>query len=88
MPQKEDEAIGKTLEIKHDNGDVTVYQSLSKIEVKKGDIVNQGQLIGVSGTNELDKELGNHLHFEIYKNGQPINPDNYLNKELTSEKEN
>lgn len=83
---KDDETLGKTIEIKHDNDLISTYQSLSEITVKKGDIVTQGQVIGKSGTNELDKDLGNHLHFEIYDNGQSANPNNYLNKEVEEKK--
>ena len=85
---KEDELLGNIVEIKHDNGYVSIYQSLGEVTVKKGDAVNQGQVIGKSGQNELDKELGNHLHFEIYDNGQAVNPENYFNKEVALEKEN
>ncbi len=79
---KEDELLGKVIEVKHDNGLITSYQSLSEITVQKNDKVKQGQVIGKSGTNELDKEIGNHLHFEIYENGSSVNPINYLNKEV------
>lgn len=79
---KEDETLGKVIEIKHDNNYISLYQSLSEVSVKKGDMVKQGQVIGKSGTNELDKELGNHLHFELYLDGQVVNPTLYLNKEL------
>ena len=49
-------------------------------------MITQGQVIGKSGTNELDKDMGNHLHFELYVNGQVVDPALYLNKELeTSE---
>ena len=83
---KEDETLGKVVEIKHENGYISIYQSLSEVSVKKGDIVTQGQVIGKSGTNELDKDMGNHLHFELYVNGQVVNPTLYLNKEIkTSE---
>lgn len=83
---KEDDTLGKVVEIKHDNGYVSIYQSLSEVSVKKGDIITQGQVIGKSGTNELDKDIGNHLHFELYVNGQVVDPTLYLNKELeTSE---
>ena len=83
---KEDETLGKVVEIKHDNGYVSIYQSLSEVSVKKGDVITQGQVIGKSGTNELDKDIGNHLHFELYVNGQVVDPTLYLNKELeTSE---
>ena len=83
---KEDETLGKIIEIKHDNDYVSIYQSLSEVLVKKGDTVTQGQVIGKSGTNELDKEMGNHLHFEFYTNGQVVDPSLYLDKELKKEK--
>ena len=77
---KEDEAVGKTIEIKHDNGLISIYQILSEIAVKKNDVVSQGQVIGKSGNNELDKDLGNHVHLELYENGQSVNPELYLGK--------
>lgn len=85
---KDDETLGKIVEIKHDNDYITIYQSLSEVNVKKGDVVNQGQVIGKSGTNELDKEIGNHLHFEFYINGQVVDPTLYLNKELNKDTNN
>ena len=77
---------GKTVEIKHENGLISIYQSLKEVNVKKNDIVTKGQVIGMSGTNEMEKDLGNHLHLEIYENGQANNPENYLGK--TYEKKN
>ena len=85
---KDDETVGKIIEIKHEDNYITTYQSLSEVEVKKGDLVSQGQVIGKSGTNELDKELGNHIHFEVYSNGQSINPKEYLNKKINTKKDN
>jgi len=85
---KDDDTIGKCVEVKHENGLISSYQSLSEIKVKKGDIITQGQVLGISGENELDKDLGNHLHFEIYENGGSVNPENYLNKEVSTKKEN
>ena len=82
----DNEILGKTVEISHDNGLVTIYQSLSEINVKKGDVIYQGQVIGKSGINKLDKELGNHLHFEFYTNGQIVDPNLYLNKEIAHKK--
>ena len=83
---KEDETLGKIVEIKHDNDYVSIYQSLSEVEVKKGDKVTQGQVLGKSGNNELDKDMGNHLHFEFYINGQVVNPSLYLDKEINNNK--
>lgn len=85
---KDDDTLGKCIEIKHDNNLISIYQSLGEIKVKKGDIITQGQVLGTSGENELDKDLGNHLHFEMYENGGNVNPNNYLNKEIPSKKEN
>ncbi len=79
---KDDETLGKIVEIKHDNDYISIYQSLSETTVSKGDKITQGQIIGKSGTNELDKEIGNHLHFELYINGQVVDPMQYLNKEI------
>ncbi len=85
---KEDDLFGKTIEIKHENDIISIYKSLGEISVKKDDIITQGQVIGKSGTNEIDKDLGNHLHFEIYHKGNYENPENYINKEVEKEKEN
>ena len=79
----EDEELGKTVEIRHDNGMISIYQSLSEVYVKKDEGLAQGTIIGKSGENKIDKDLGNHLHFEIYNNGQAVNPLNYLNTEIT-----
>lgn len=79
---KEDEVLGKIIEINHNNEYISVYQSLSEVNVKKGDIVSQGQVLGKSGTNELDKDLGNHLHFELYVGGKIVDPTQYLNKDV------
>lgn len=83
----EDDSAGKTVEIKHKDNSISIYGSLSEISVKKGDSVSQGQQIGKSGSNEIDKDLGNHLHFEIYNNGQNVNPEVYLNTEQKVERE-
>ena len=60
----EDELLGKCVEIKHDNNYTSIYQSLSEVTVKKGDKITAGQIIGKSGQNALDKDMGNHLHLE------------------------
>ena len=82
---KQDDILGNVVEIKHGNDYVTTYQSLSEVAVKKGDSVTQGQVIGKSGTNKLYKDMGNHLHFELYTNGQIVDPNLYIDKELKNE---
>lgn len=78
----EDETVGKVVKISHDNNYVSVYQGLSEVAVNKGDKVIQNQYIGKSGTNKMDQELGNHLHFELYINNVMQNPMNYLGKSI------
>lgn len=79
---KEDAVLGKVVEINHNNKYISVYQSLSEVNVKKGDTISQGQVIGKSGKNELDKSIENHLHFELLYDGQIVNPTEHLNKEI------
>lgn len=81
---KKDDLLGNCIEIKHNNNYVTIYQSLSEVNVNKGDSVIAGQLLGKSGSNTLDKELGNHLHFEMYINGQIVNPLDYVDKDINT----
>lgn len=76
---EENPLVGHLVEIQHDNGLVTVYQSLSDVKVKEGQRVSQGDLIARAGENIFEKDAGVHLHFEVRKDGQPINPEQYLN---------
>ena len=79
---EENELLGKTVEVKHDNNIISVYQSLSEVNVKNGDTIKQGDKIGVSGNSKINFELGNHLHFELYINGQVSNPEECYNKKI------
>jgi len=67
---------GKCIVVQHKNGYKTLYGHLSKINVKKGQKVKSGELIGKVGTT--GRSTGPHLHYEVYKNGKRINPKNYL----------
>ena len=77
-----DETVGQTIVIEHENDIVTTYESLSKVSVKKGDIVTKGQIIGASGTNKIEKDLGNHLYFQVTKNNKVLNPEECYNKDI------
>jgi stage II sporulation protein Q len=70
--------VGQEVEIQHENGLVTVYQSLADVRVKVGQQVKQGEVIAKAGRNNFEKEEGVHLHFEVRKDSQPIQPDQYL----------
>jgi len=63
---------GLCVDIDHGNGRETRYGHCSKILVNVGDQVYQGQVVSLVGNT--GHSFGSHLHFEIHRNGQPINP--------------
>lgn len=79
---KDDETLGKVVEIKHDNNLITTYQGLSNVTVKKNQTVNQGDIIGKSGKIKINDDLENALLFEIIHNGNLVNPEKYINKKI------
>jgi len=66
---------GYMMIINHTNDYITVYKHCSILLKKIRDRVFQGELISLSG-NSGEITTGPHLHFEIWKQGQPINPKN------------
>lgn len=79
---KEDQTLGKLIEIKHKNNIISTYQSLSEIMVKEGDEVKQGDIIGKSGYANIQKDMGSHLHFELTIDSMTVDPEEYYDKEL------
>ncbi len=69
-------SYGYVVKINHGNGMVTLYAHCSKLLVKKGDKVYQGQQIALSGNT--GRSTGPHCHFQVEINGVPKNPLNYL----------
>ena len=69
-------AYGKLVIINHENGYQTYYAHTSKILVKQGDRVYKGQHIANVGNT--GRSTGPHLHFEVRKNGTPINPSQFV----------
>lgn len=81
---KEDSLLGNVIEIEHDKGIVTQYQSVKDISVKVGDEVEQGQALAMAGESIYNEKAGVHLHFEIRKENIPVNPSDYFNKPLSA----
>lgn len=69
-------SYGLYVEVQHPGGYSTRYAHLSEIRVSLGQVVNQGQLLGISGNTGFS--TGPHLHFEMRRNGQIVNPLSFL----------
>jgi len=76
----EDDTMGMTVIIRHQDGYVTKYASLaSDVTVKAGDTVKLGQQIGyVGNTALLENAIGDHLHFSVTCNDEPVDPAEFL----------
>ncbi len=75
---------GYMIEIDHGLGLTTRYGHLSKLEVKTGDEIQRGQLIGLVGST--GRSTGPHLHYELRLDKKPINPRRFLPPEPTDSK--
>jgi len=73
---------GNVIEIDHGNGYKTRYHHLDKINVKQGQTIAKGSVIGTVGMT--GGAVSPHLHFEVLKNNKHVNPIDYLFEGLTS----
>ena len=69
-------SFGKVIKIKHKHGVETLYGHLHKLMVKKGDYVEEGQIIGKMGAT--GRAAGAHLHYEIKVDTKSVNPYNFI----------
>lgn len=67
---------GKCVIVSHGNGLATLYGHLSQLLVQTNDRIEVGQVIAKSGNS--GRSTGPHLHYEVHKNGTPINPKLFL----------
>jgi murein DD-endopeptidase MepM/ murein hydrolase activator NlpD len=74
---------GRHVVIDHGFGYGTLYAHLSELKVRNGQKVKRGDVIGLVGNTGLS--AGPHLHYEVHKNGQPVDPANYYFNDLTPE---
>lgn len=70
-------SYGNTVTIEHPNGFKSVYSQLGEISVKVGDTVKQGAVIGTVGECMGENLKEPHLHYELYKDSKPVNPEEY-----------
>ena len=76
----DDDAMGMTVVIRHQGGYTTRYASLSEtVSVNPGDTVTAGQTIGTVGNTALmESAIGDHLHFAVTCDGNPVDPAKFL----------
>ncbi|MEO0213933.1 MAG: peptidoglycan DD-metalloendopeptidase family protein [candidate division WOR-3 bacterium] len=70
------EGYGNQVVIDHENGIKTRYAHMFKVLVKEGQRVKRGQVIGLVGST--GKSVAPHVHYEVYLNGNPVNPTRYI----------
>jgi len=68
---------GYSIEIQHNNNIVSCYKHCSVLMKRIGNFVKAGEVIGIIG-NSGELTTGPHLHFELWYNGNPIDPQEYM----------
>ncbi|ADU32277.1 M23 family metallopeptidase [Evansella cellulosilytica] len=81
---EEDALFGQVVHIEHDEDIVTIYQSLDGSLVEAGQTVKQGDVIGRAGRNLYNADAGVHVHFELRKQGIPVNPLDFMEQGLSA----
>ena len=70
--------FGKMVEVAHGDGVITRYAHNQENLVKVGDMVRRGDVVARMGNS--GRSTGPHVHFEVHKNGRPVDPDSYLRR--------
>ena len=78
-----DRGYGNHVILNHGFSYQTLYGHMSKIVVRPGQKLNRGDLIGYVGNSGTS--TGPHLHYEVHKNRNPVNPINFYYNDLTPE---
>lgn len=79
---KEDTLLGNVIKVKHSESVISIYQSVSEINVSVGDNVTKGTTLATSSTSNIRSTLNNHLYFELLIDGVNVNPEEYYDKSL------
>lgn len=70
---------GRVIAVEHGYGYSTRYGHCSRIDVKVGDQVKRGQIMGYVGST--GRSTGSHVHYEVRIHGMPVDPEKYLPKQ-------
>lgn len=71
---------GNVIIIRHNDGIISIYKKASSLTKVQGDVVKSGEVIAMAGTSE-DADKGAYLQFELWKDGYPINPTQFIDFE-------
>lgn len=71
---------GNVVMLRHNNGFISVYKHAASLNVSQGDVVKTGEVIALAGSTG-DQSTGVHLHFELWKDGYPIDPEQFISFE-------
>lgn len=80
---KRTSGFGNLVVLDHGFGYETYYAHLNKFNVREGQTVKRGEIIGYLGNSGLS--TAPHLHYEVHKNGRVVNPINFYHGDLTAE---
>ena len=70
-------SAGNVIILRHNNGFISVYKDLESLTKSQGDVVRTGEVIGIAGSTGQESQ-GIHLHFELWKDGYPIDPIQFI----------
>jgi len=71
---------GNCVIVRHNNGFISVYKHAAEVSVEEGDVVKTGEVVALAGSTGQES-TGIHLHFELWKDGYPIDPQQFISFE-------
>ncbi|RKL68023.1 stage II sporulation protein [Salipaludibacillus neizhouensis] len=81
---EEDALFGQVVHVEHDEDILSIYQSLDELKVEVGQTVKQGDVLGEAGRSLYNQDAGIHTHFEIRKDGVPVNPIDFVDQGISA----
>ncbi|HEX9981568.1 MAG TPA: M23 family metallopeptidase [Flavobacterium sp.] len=73
-------STGNVIILRHNNGFISVYKHAASLTKSQGNVVRTGEVIALAGSTGQESS-GVHLHFELWKDGYPIDPENFISFE-------
>lgn len=71
---------GNCIIVRHNNGFISAYKHAAELTKSEGDVVRTGEVVALAGTSGQES-TGVHLHFELWKDGYPIDPEQFISFE-------